>query len=104
MKKLIIVLMVCMMVGFVANAELHYSNLREEDYPVMGKNGEQIVVKYYYVTITTEGGDKQEIEISASEYNKIEKIIKKQDHDELCASRPWYKNAGAFLTFWNPND
>lgn len=105
MKKIIVLMAVLSLVGLMANPEvLRYSNLRKEQYTVIGKNGEEIVVEYYYVTISTEGGSSQEMQISASEYKKIEKIAKKQEREALRASKKWYQNVKDFVTFWNHND
>lgn len=98
MKKMFVMVMVLvMLVTMSASAELRYSSLRTEQTKLgVRHNGEIVWDEVYYGTLSSESGSKTEIELTKAEYDAAYKKL----HPE----KNFFQKAGAWISFWNPND
>ena len=108
MKKMFaVVLMVALMVGMVAHAELrielgdmHSTNVGTDE------NGETIWEDHFFAKVVSENGNVTTIEVSAAEwYELYRQWADEQIKEQRKADREaWMANVVRTITFWNPND
>lgn len=101
MKKFVALMMVVLiMAGISANAELRYTPARIELVKIGTKHDGFVVWdEIYYVSVASDAGVTQEIEVTKEEYESIRDAQKTEP-----TKRAWYSNVASFCTFWNPND
>lgn len=98
MKKFIAVMMVLVMMGVAAHAELRYATAGTEKHVVgTDHKGKEVTETIYYLTVTSDVGDCVKIEVSKEDYDKIAR-------KEADAKKTAFGRVKGVVTFWNPDD